>query len=92
MGQLADCEWHEWTSAPRSKTFDEVLGDLLSRLNVLVLYGLPLGHGDSTATRPLVVRATLDADALTPSVDDPALRPRDESATVTRVPAERHRS
>jgi muramoyltetrapeptide carboxypeptidase len=38
-----------------------------------VLYGLPLGHGGSIATLPLGVGATVDADALTLTVDEPAL-------------------
>jgi hypothetical protein len=49
-GQLADCEWHEWTS-PRSKAFEEVLDDLLSRLSIPVLYGLR--SATATAPRPL---------------------------------------
>lgn len=67
-----------------------VRDDLLSRLNIPDLYGLLLGHGDSTAT-PLGVGATLDADALTLAIDDPALRPRDEPATPIRARAGRHR-
>jgi len=42
-------------------------------LPVCVLYGLPLGHGASLATLPLGVGATVDADALTLTIDEPAL-------------------
>ena len=42
-------------------------------LGVPVLYGLPLGHGASLATLPLGVEATVDADALTLTIDEPAL-------------------
>jgi muramoyltetrapeptide carboxypeptidase len=73
VGELAGCEWHEFTSAPRSKTLEEVLEDRLGGLGVPVLYGLPLGHGPSQATLPLGVDATLDADALTLTIDRPAL-------------------
>jgi muramoyltetrapeptide carboxypeptidase len=73
VGELAGCEWYEHTSAPRSKTLEEVLEDRLGSLGVPVLYGLPLGHGPSQATLPLGVQVTLDADELTLTVDEPAL-------------------
>ena len=40
---------------------------------VPVLYGLPVGHGETLSTLPLGVRATLDADARTLTIDEPAL-------------------
>lgn len=73
VGELAGCEWYDHTSAPRSKTLEEVLDDRLGGLGVPVLYGLPLGHGASLATLPLGVEATVDADALTLTIDEPAL-------------------
>jgi muramoyltetrapeptide carboxypeptidase len=73
VGELAGCEWYEHTSAPRSKTLEEVLVDRLGGIGIPVLYGLPLGHGASMATIPLGVDATVDADALTLTVDSPAL-------------------
>jgi muramoyltetrapeptide carboxypeptidase len=73
VGELAGCEWYEHTSAPRSKTLENVLEDRLGGLGIPVLYGLPLGHGPSLATLPLGVEATVDADALTLTIDEPAL-------------------
>jgi len=73
VGELAGCEWYEHTSAPRSKTLEDVLDDRLGGLGVPVLYGLPLGHGATLATLPLGVQATVDADALTLTIDQPAL-------------------
>jgi muramoyltetrapeptide carboxypeptidase len=73
VGELAGCEWYEHTSAPRSKTLENVLEDRLGPLGVPVLYGLPLGHGATQATLPLGVEATVDADALTLTIDEPAL-------------------
>jgi len=73
VGELAGCEWYDYTSSPRSKTLEDVLDDRLGGLGVPVLYGLPLGHGASLATLPLGVRATVDADALTLTIDEPAL-------------------
>ena len=73
VGELADCEWDGYTSAPRSKTLEEVLTDRLGGLGIPVLYGLPLGHGASLATLPLGAEATVDADALTLTIDEPAL-------------------
>lgn len=73
VGELAGCEWYEHSSAPRSKTLEDVLDDRLGGLGIPVLYGLPLGHGTSLATLPLGVEATVDADALTLTIDEPAL-------------------
>jgi len=73
VGELAGCDWYEHTSAPRSKTLEDVLDDRLGGLGVPVLYGLPLGHGATLATLPLGVQATVDADALTLTIDEPAL-------------------
>jgi muramoyltetrapeptide carboxypeptidase len=73
VGELAGCEWYEHTSSPRSKTLENVLEDRLGGLGIPVLYGLPLGHGASLATLPLGVEATVDADALTLTIDEPAL-------------------
>jgi muramoyltetrapeptide carboxypeptidase len=50
-----------------------VLEDRLGELGVPVLYGLPLGHDASLATLPLGVEATVDADAFTLTIDEPAL-------------------
>ena len=73
VGELAGCEWYEYTSSPRSKTLEDVLEGRLGGLGVPVLYGLPLGHGPSLATLPLGVQATVDADARTLTIDEPAL-------------------
>lgn len=73
VGELAGCEWYEYSSGPRSKTLEDVLNDRLAGLGIPVLYGLPLGHGASLATLPLGVEATIDADALTLTIDEPAL-------------------
>jgi muramoyltetrapeptide carboxypeptidase len=73
VGELAGCEWYEYSSAPRSKTLEEVLKDRLGGLGVPVLYGLPVGHGASLATIPLGVGATVDADALKVTIDSSAL-------------------
>jgi muramoyltetrapeptide carboxypeptidase len=73
VGEMAGSEWDEFTSSPRSKTLEEVLTGRLGHLGVPILYGLPLGHGATLATLPLGVQATLDADAQTLTIDEPAL-------------------
>jgi muramoyltetrapeptide carboxypeptidase len=75
VSELAGCEWDEWTSAPHTKTLEEVLLGRLGHLGVPILYGLPLGHGQTIAMLPLGVEATVDADAMTLTVDQPAFEP-----------------
>ena len=58
----------------RSRTIEDVLEERLEDLGVPVIYGLPLGHTKHLAALPLGVTCTLDADAKTLTVDEPALR------------------
>lgn len=73
VGEMAGGEWFEWQSSPRSKTTENVLTDRLAHLAVPIIYGLPLGHGSTLAALPLGVQSTVDADALTLTIDEPAL-------------------
>ena len=58
----------------RSRTIEDVLEERLGSLGIPAIYGLPLGHTKHLAALPLGVRCTLDADAKTLTVDEPALR------------------
>jgi muramoyltetrapeptide carboxypeptidase len=81
VGELDRCDWgdlRESSDWPRSRSVEDVLEEKLEPLGVPVLYRLPLGHGKHLAALPLGVRYTLDADARTLSVDEPALRPTNE--------------
>jgi len=75
VGDLEWCDWREerpeW---PRTKSIEDVLEEHLEPLGVPVLYKLPLGHAKHQAAIPLGVRATLDADARSLTIDEPALR------------------
>ncbi|HEX2235012.1 MAG TPA: LD-carboxypeptidase [Actinomycetota bacterium] len=74
VGELERCDWREGRPEfPQTLSTEDVLEAYLEPLGVPVLYGLPLGHGDYLATLPLGVRATLDADARTLSIDEAAL-------------------
>ena len=75
VGELPYSEWGEGIGPdwPRERTVDDVLDARLGDLGVPVLYGLPVGHGQTMVTLPLGVQATLDADALTLTIDEPAL-------------------
>jgi muramoyltetrapeptide carboxypeptidase len=85
VGEMEKCEWREdrpeW---PRTKSLEDVLEQRLEPLGVPVLYKLPLGHGKNLATLPLGVTATLDADARTLTIDEPALTRRGESLATPR--------
>lgn len=75
VGEIAKSEFPEIRSGfPRMKSLEEVLEARLAPLAVPALHGLPLGHGKHLATLPLGVTCTLDADARTLTVDEPAVR------------------
>ncbi len=81
VGEMDKCDWRETRPEwPRTKSLEDVLEERLEPLDVPVLYRLPLGHGKHLATLPLGVTATLDADARTLTIDEPALRPRATTA------------
>ena len=75
VGDMANCDWRpdraEW---PRTRSIEDVLERYLEPLGVPVLYKLPLGHGKYQTPLPLGVRATLDADNRTLTIDEPALQ------------------
>jgi muramoyltetrapeptide carboxypeptidase len=74
VGEIAKSEYPEIASGfPRTKSLEDVLESRLGDLGVPVLYGLPLGHGKHIATLPLGVTCTLDGDARTLTVDEPAV-------------------
>lgn len=77
VGEMKDCDYsdlRESSEWPRSRTLEDVLDQYLEPLGVPVLYKLPLGHGKHLASLPLGVRCTLDADARSLTVDEPAFR------------------
>jgi len=75
VGELPDADWGDGLGPdwPRARTLDDVLDERFGGLGVPVLYGLQCGHGEDMVTLPLGVRATLDADALSLTIDEPAL-------------------
>jgi muramoyltetrapeptide carboxypeptidase len=74
VGEMEKCDWREdRPETPRTKSLEDVLEERLGPLGVPVLYRLPLGHGTHLATLPLGVEATLDADARTLTIGEPAL-------------------
>ena len=77
VGEMAQCDWGDLRQVSdwaRSKSIEDVIEARLEPLGVPVLYKLPLGHGKNLAALPLGVTCTLDADARTLTVDEPALR------------------
>jgi muramoyltetrapeptide carboxypeptidase len=83
VGQMEKCDWGDLRQVSdwaRSRSIEDVLEERLEPLGVPVVYGLPLGHGKHLAALPLGVTCTLDADARTLTVDEPALRVRETDA------------
>jgi muramoyltetrapeptide carboxypeptidase len=75
VGDMDKCDWREQRPEwPRTKSLEQVLEEHLEPLGVPVLSQLPLGHAKHLAALPLGVQATLDGDARTLTIDQPALR------------------
>jgi muramoyltetrapeptide carboxypeptidase len=59
----------------RSRSLEDVFERHLEPLGIPIVFNLPLGHGEHLATIPLGVTATVDADARTLTIEEPALEP-----------------
>jgi len=70
FGDSPDCD--AAPDDPRSFPLTAILEDRLGALGIPIVYGFPCGHTPFRATLPLGVRATLDADACTLDLLDPA--------------------
>src|SRR5262249_12676535 len=57
----------------RSRSLEDVFEEHLVPLGIPIVFNLPLGHGENLCALPLGVTATVDADARTLTVDEPAL-------------------
>jgi muramoyltetrapeptide carboxypeptidase len=82
VGDMEKCDWREGRPEwPRTRSIEDVLEYHLEPLGVPVVYKLPLGHGKHLASIPLGVRATLDADARTLTIEHPGLATGGEEGT-----------
>jgi len=59
----------------RSRSMEDVFEHHLEPLGIPIAFNLPLGHGENLWTLPLGVTATVDADARSVTIDEPALVP-----------------
>jgi muramoyltetrapeptide carboxypeptidase len=79
IGEMYKCEAQQepdgWL---RSRSMEDVFEHHLAPLGVPIVHNLPLGHGEHLCTIPLGVTATVDADARTLTIDEPALEPTGE--------------
>ena len=76
IGEMFECEdWRFPSPWIRGRSMEDVFEYHLAPLGVPVLFNLPLGHGKHLCTVPLGVTATVDADARTLTIDEPALEP-----------------
>jgi muramoyltetrapeptide carboxypeptidase len=71
----------------RSRSMEDVFEHHLEPLGVPVLFNLPLGHGENLWTLPLGVIATIDADARTLTIAEPALEPEPAAVAAETAPA-----
>jgi muramoyltetrapeptide carboxypeptidase len=67
----------------RSRSLEDVFEHHLEPLGIPVVFNLPLGHGEHLCTIPLGVTATVDADARTLTIDEPALARADQLAAAS---------
>ena len=78
LGQCQDCTPRDYKPAFESTfSLGEVYDNILGDLKVPILAGLTIGHTEDQLTLPLGVRATLDADAGTLTVEEEALDSRE---------------
>ena len=74
VGEMAACDWRTVPESwPKLMSLEDVLDEHLGDLGVPAIFGLPIGHGKHLATVPLGVRATVDADRGTLTIDESAL-------------------
>ena len=79
IGEFHESEHWRGTGDPwlRSRSLEDVFERHLVPLGVPIVFNLPLGHGKHLCTLPLGVTATVDADARTLTIDEPALQAQD---------------
>jgi len=78
LGECQDCGPRDYKPAFESTfSLGEVYDNILDGLSVPMLSGLTIGHTEDQLTLPLGVRATLDADAGTLTVQEAALEARE---------------
>jgi muramoyltetrapeptide carboxypeptidase len=74
IGEMHESEaWRLGNPWLRSRSMEDVFRRHFEPLGVPVVFNLPLGHGKHLCTLPLGDRATVDADARTLTIDEPAL-------------------
>jgi muramoyltetrapeptide carboxypeptidase len=74
IGEMFQCEdWRFPDPGVRTKSVEDVFERHFGPMGIPVLFNLPLGHGKHLAALPLGVRATVDADARTLTIDESAL-------------------
>jgi muramoyltetrapeptide carboxypeptidase len=76
IGEMFQCEdWRFPDPGVRTKSMEDIFEKHFEPMGIPVLFNMPLGHGKDLATIPLGVTATVDADARTLTIDEPALEP-----------------
>jgi muramoyltetrapeptide carboxypeptidase len=76
IGEMFQCEdWRFPDPGVRTKSIEDIFDRHFEPMGIPVVFNLPLGHGKHLCTIPLGVTATVDADARTLTIDEPALEP-----------------
>jgi muramoyltetrapeptide carboxypeptidase len=76
IAEMFQCEhWRFPDPEIRTRSMEDVFERQFGPMGIPVVFNLPLGHGKHLATIPLGVTATIDADARTLTINEPALEP-----------------
>jgi muramoyltetrapeptide carboxypeptidase len=76
IGEMFQCEdWRFPDPGVRTKSIEDIFERHFEPMGIPVVFNLPLGHGKHMCTIPLGVTSTVDADARTLTIDEPALEP-----------------
>lgn len=76
LGRFTKCDVSRGGEFAMTQSIEQVIRGILEPLGIPTVYGLSIGHVTSKLTVPVGALATLDADAKTLTIDEPAVSER----------------